>query len=153
MYNAEARDFDLKATVSQADEPPSVNSLDGAGSLFDPLCYNEEVFETAFDRNLRSCPLVNQTMLKIASAFGYVEHFSIYQPEGSGSCHGEDIQTVTYITIIGLVDGKEDAGQFRVRPYPHDGLCSPNMDTNIWEVKWSHRDDCVTALTVTSRCL
>lgn len=31
-------------------------------------------------------------------------------------------------------------------PYPHDGPRSASMDTRCFEVKWAHRDDCISAL-------
>lgn len=33
-------------------------------------------------------------------------------------------------------------------PFPHNGPRSSCMDTGCWEVKWRHRDDCVSALMV-----
>lgn len=36
------------------------------------------------------------------------------------------------------------------QPHPHNAPRSENMNTSVWEVKWSHRDDCVAALTVSS---
>lgn len=32
---------------------------------------------------------------------------------------------------------------------PHDAPRCPSMDSKCWEVKWQHRDDCVSALMVT----
>lgn len=33
-------------------------------------------------------------------------------------------------------------------PLPHNSPRSDCMDTACWEIKWEHRDDCVTALMV-----
>ena len=35
-------------------------------------------------------------------------------------------------------------------PPEHDTDRCPNMDAGIWEIKWGHRDDCITALNVCS---
>ncbi|OBZ79169.1 hypothetical protein A0H81_01429 [Grifola frondosa] len=40
---------------------------------------------------------------------------------------------------------EENANGSRFRPYPHDAPRLPGMDTNIWEVKWRNREDCVNA--------
>ena len=34
-------------------------------------------------------------------------------------------------------------------PAPHNAPRSPCMDNKCWEIKWDHRDDCVSALMVT----
>ena len=50
-----------------------------------------------------------------------------------------------YLTEHDLVD-KSNA-----YPGEHSAGRSPGMDTGIWEVKWGHRDDCITALNVRCR--
>ncbi|KAF9015599.1 hypothetical protein BDQ17DRAFT_1418651 [Cyathus striatus] len=36
-------------------------------------------------------------------------------------------------------------------PPPHNALRSPNMNKSCWEVKWEHRDDCLSALNTLRR--
>jgi hypothetical protein len=70
-----------------------------------------------------------QSLMRIASVFGTVEHFVAYTPEH------EDGQVPTSF------------------PAPHDSPRSSVMDPGCWEVKWAHRDDCVSALVVCSSML
>ncbi|KAH7886154.1 hypothetical protein F5I97DRAFT_1809036 [Phlebopus sp. FC_14] len=81
-----------------------------------PACVND-------DSGLLLMPLLYdaETLRKIASVFGAVEYFGPYQSHG-GDTHGTG------------------------HPPPHDGPRSPVMDRGCWEVKWCHRDDCVSAL-------
>ncbi|KAF8841966.1 hypothetical protein BDN67DRAFT_1010225 [Paxillus ammoniavirescens] len=79
-------------------------STGGSTTLFMPLLYDVE------------------SLMRIASVFGTVEHFVAYTPEH------EDGQVPTSF------------------PPPHDSPRSSVMDPGCWEVKWAHRDDCVSAL-------
>ncbi|KAF5385322.1 hypothetical protein D9615_001326 [Tricholomella constricta] len=48
----------------------------------------------------------------------------------------------------GVVDSEvENADDvWKLYPAPHDAPRSSKMDTGCWEIKWEHRDDCVSAL-------
>ncbi|CCL98124.1 uncharacterized protein FIBRA_00118 [Fibroporia radiculosa] len=105
-YNAEAREFENKLARSPLGCADSRDAFDGAGVLLDPLNYDAE------------------TIFKLASAFGPVEHFSVYNPYTES----------------------DTPFSSQYRPYPHTAPCAPGMETQIWEVKWGHRDDCVNAL-------
>ncbi|GBE77675.1 predicted protein [Sparassis crispa] len=67
---------------------------------------------------LTSCKYDAETLRTLAQAFGTVGQFHPYD---------SDAEDKRY-------------------PHPHDGPRSPDMDPNVWEVKWDHRDDCVSAL-------
>ncbi|KAH9950895.1 hypothetical protein B0H21DRAFT_407380, partial [Amylocystis lapponica] len=68
-----------------------------------------------------------ETMQKLADAFGPVEHFAVYNPDEEG-------------------ERQNDARTDKICPHPHDAPRPAGMDANIYEVKWNHRDDCVSAL-------
>ncbi|EED80497.1 predicted protein [Postia placenta Mad-698-R] len=108
LYDSEAKIVD-PIVLNQNDGSTEQEPLNGAGTFLEPLEFDAE------------------TILKIASTFGDVEHFNVY--------------TVT--------DDKHDGRMALPRqPYPHNVSRASNMDAQIWEVKWHHRDDCVVALTV-----
>ncbi|CAL1694040.1 unnamed protein product [Somion occarium] len=66
----------------------------------------------------------DETIRRMAEAFGPLEYFGLFtaSTDGNGSTQ-------------------------KARIYPHNARRSPCMDESIWEVKWRHRDDCVSALT------
>ena len=66
-----------------------------------------------------------KTMKKIVEAFGTLEYFKPYAPDGDSQLKPGD------------------------HPPGHDSPRTDTMDPNVWEVKWEHRDDCITALSVT----
>ncbi|KIL00985.1 hypothetical protein PAXRUDRAFT_7769 [Paxillus rubicundulus Ve08.2h10] len=68
-----------------------------------------------------------ESLMRIASVFGTIENFGAYTPEH------EDGQLPTSF------------------PAPHDSPRSSVMDPGCWEVKWAHRDDCVSALVTLRR--
>lgn len=92
-----------------------------------------------------------QTLKKIVSAFGQLESFSHYTPSGSGSGFddekndGNDQESTTR----GIVDIAA-TDSVPAYPPPHDAPRSVGMDTGVWEVKWGQRDDCVSALMVST---
>ncbi|KAG6879860.1 hypothetical protein C0992_010529 [Termitomyces sp. T32_za158] len=66
----------------------------------------------------------------IASYFGPLENIS-------------RLQLTKNVTDPGASDVIED---WKLYPSPHDAPRSAKMDTACWEIKWEHRDDCVSAL-------
>ncbi|KAI6114941.1 hypothetical protein EDD17DRAFT_1809844 [Pisolithus thermaeus] len=60
------------------------------------------------------------TLLRVATLFGPVEYFRPFKPV-------------------------EDTSQYTRYPNPHSSPRSALMDHGCWEVKWHHRDDCVSA--------
>ncbi|KAJ8597592.1 hypothetical protein M405DRAFT_389081 [Rhizopogon salebrosus TDB-379] len=60
-----------------------------------------------------------ETLRKISTVFGGIEHF---------------------------VPHEFESGDQQEYPPPHDAPRSTEMDTGCWEIKWRHRDDCVSAL-------
>ncbi|PBK76730.1 hypothetical protein ARMSODRAFT_1011957 [Armillaria solidipes] len=67
-----------------------------------------------------------ETIKRICFHFGPLEQFRPYKAEDA-------------------TDSEDDSLR-KPFPYPHDGPRSPLMDTRCFEVKWAHRDDCVSAL-------
>ncbi|KAL1748988.1 hypothetical protein HDZ31DRAFT_79329 [Schizophyllum fasciatum] len=70
---------------------------------------------------------------------------------------GFDVETIRALaTFFGQLESfgpykvSEDAGsepsENQPYPAPHDAERLPNMNTGCYEIKWAHRDDCVTAL-------
>src|SRR3984957_19601451 len=76
----------------------------------------------------------NQTVRKLSSHFGSLEHFGLYHPDGVS------------LSVSGQSPAKEIVSS--EYPAPHDAPRSFGMDPACWEVKWDHRDDCVSALMV-----
>ncbi|KAF8078842.1 hypothetical protein FPV67DRAFT_1663522 [Lyophyllum atratum] len=66
----------------------------------------------------------------IAAYFGRLEHIDPFQP------------------ARGVADSEvENANEeWKLYPAPHDAPRCPEMDARCWEIKWEHRDDCVSAL-------
>ena len=60
----------------------------------------------------------------MAEAFGPLEYFKVYSTAGLS------------------------ANEFNSLPSEHGSRRSKVMDTSVWEIKWGHRDDCVTAFNV-----
>ncbi|KAH7916363.1 hypothetical protein BJ138DRAFT_1108734 [Hygrophoropsis aurantiaca] len=71
-------------------------------------------------------PLIcdEESLSKITEIFGPIEHFRPYRNTGSDS----------------------NASLVQVFPPPHNDPRSEGMEGGCWEVKWLHRDDCVSAL-------
>ncbi|KZT02481.1 uncharacterized protein LAESUDRAFT_752188 [Laetiporus sulphureus 93-53] len=111
LCDAEARNFNVKNVSRNVDSPGNVDAFDDEGVLIHPIKYDVD------------------TMLKIVSVFGPVEHFNAYShrtDDADGSAEHSSVDLA--------------------RPHPHDAARSPDMDASIWEVKWNHREDCVNAL-------
>ncbi|KAI0936866.1 hypothetical protein AcV5_004897 [Taiwanofungus camphoratus] len=70
-----------------------------------------------------------ETVRQLTSAFGPVEHIAPYVPPTDGPPSDKEVVAV-----------------IRPCPQPRESRRSFDMDPNIWEVKWCHRDDCVSAL-------
>ncbi|KAF9566097.1 hypothetical protein CPC08DRAFT_814999 [Agrocybe pediades] len=72
-----------------------------------------------------------ESLRSIASYFGKLEEFKPFQPA----------------TCNELEKDEGDIAQLTcVYPEPHNGVRSPTMDKLCWQIKWEHRDDCVSAL-------
>ncbi|GLB35936.1 putative RNA recognition motif containing protein [Lyophyllum shimeji] len=71
-----------------------------------------------------------ETIRMIAAYFGRLERIEPFQL--THTIHGSEVGNT----------GEE----WKRYPAPHDAPRSPGMDTRCWEIKWEHRDDCVSAL-------
>ncbi|KAF8898973.1 hypothetical protein BD779DRAFT_50484 [Infundibulicybe gibba] len=71
-----------------------------------------------------------ETVRRLAAHFGRLEKSSVYQPPG------------------GLTS---DSPSWQALTGAHDAPRSENMDGRCWEIKWEHRDDCMSALTTLRR--
>lgn len=49
-------------------------------------------------------------------------------------------------------DDENSLMEHELYPAPHNAPRSPRMDNGCWEIKWDHRDDCVSALMVNDFC-
>ena len=61
----------------------------------------------------------------MAEAFGPLEHFKVFCPSATAAEKGAE-----------------------ALPVEHRSRRSEEMEDGIWEVKWGHRDDCVSAFNV-----
>jgi len=52
---------------------------------------------------------------------------------------------------IGSDDSETSDTNSTQYPVPHNGPRAATMDTRCWEIKWEHRDDCVSALMVSNK--
>ncbi|TDL28259.1 hypothetical protein BD410DRAFT_353854 [Rickenella mellea] len=77
-----------------------------------------------------------ETLMKLCSAFGPIESFLPYCPSAE---------------IAGDNSGSQMSDPNVAYPSPHDGPRSTGMDNRVWEVKWGHRTDCVSALMTLKR--
>lgn len=69
------------------------------------------------------------TIRKLATFFGPLEDFGLYP----GVSHADN-------------KAHEDDVTWKSYPVPHNAPRSAVMDKSCWEIKWEHRDDCVSAL-------
>lgn len=70
------------------------------------------------------------TIRKLATFFGPLEDFGLYPGVShDNKAHEDDVTWKSY-------------------PVPHNAPRSAVMDKSCWEIKWEHRDDCVSALMV-----
>ncbi|KAL1737600.1 hypothetical protein EV714DRAFT_266399 [Schizophyllum commune] len=79
------------------------------------------------DNSISFHPLAfdTETIRSLATFFGQLEAFGPYK---------------------GSEDDTSEHSEQQSYPAPHDAERLPNMDTGCYEIKWAHRDDCVTAL-------
>ena len=59
-----------------------------------------------------------------------------------------DLRFISHSLVLGDTLGDSSSNETQTYPPPHDTSRADGMDTNVYEVKWSHRDDCVSALMV-----
>ena len=98
-------------------------------------------------------------MLKImTSYFGRLESFSLLEPlKNARGLHVNDCISLI-LTEFCLDDGdqisedEKSPMEHELYPAPHNAPRSPGMDNACWEIKWEHRDDCVSALMVKKNC-
>lgn len=89
----------------------------------------------------------------ISSYFGRLESFLPLEPlKKTQGLHANNC-----ISLIMTESCSDDGDQSsddenslveHLYPAPHDAPRSPRMDNGCWEIKWDHRDDCVSALMV-----
>ncbi|RDB29418.1 hypothetical protein Hypma_015762 [Hypsizygus marmoreus] len=72
------------------------------------------------------------TIRTLAAYFGRLEHMAIYEP----------------FDRIDFEDSTSESAseKWKLYPTPHDAPRTSKMDPRCWEIKWDHRDDCVSAL-------
>ena len=94
----------------------------------------------------------------IASYFGRLESFIPLEPLKKARGLHANIWISLTMTESCLDDGdqlSEDENslvEHELYPVPHNASRSPLMDDGCWEIKWDHRDDCVSALMVNNFC-
>lgn len=91
---------------------------------------------------------LKQTIRSLAAYFGRLERFSPYQigEDTDGMWKRYSIQPTKSKTQDSEQENTKETRQ--LYPAPHDAPRSPSMDARCWEIKWDHRDDCVSALMV-----
>ena len=89
----------------------------------------------------------------ISSYFGRLESFLPLEPlKKARGLHANNCNSLM-MTESCLDDGDqssddENSVKEHLYPAPHNAPRSPRMDKGCWEIKWDHRDDCVSALMV-----
>lgn len=86
----------------------------------------------------------NQTMHRLALAFGPIEHFGEYVSRDIGQLKFADPLRNYCAHCI----PSDEMLSEPTRIHPHDAPRSPVMAKGIWEIKWKHREDCVAAIMV-----
>ena len=94
----------------------------------------------------------------IASYFGRLESFIPLEPlkkaRGlyANGCISFNM-TESYLDDRDQSSDDEDSlSEHEPYPAPHNAPRLPHMDNGCWEIKWDHRDDCVSALMVNNFC-
>jgi hypothetical protein len=93
----------------------------------------------------------------ISSYFGRLESFIPFEPlKKAPGLHANNCIALI-MTESCLDDGDqssdvENSLMEHLYPAPHNAPRSPRMDNGCWEIKWDHRDDCVSALMVNGFC-
>lgn len=88
----------------------------------------------------------------MASYFGKLESFSLFRfnkAEGNDICASSGLLFVAYVACPEHAQNQSGHSDVHL-PFPHNAPRSPIMDPLCWEIKWEHRDDCVSALMVIS---
>ena len=96
-----------------------LSSRKGSYSQTSNLMHRSVCYRVYRSRSLTTA--FRKTVRRMAEAFGPLESFRALTTDDTG----------------------EDA-----YPLGHDATRTPGMDAGVWEIKWEHRDDCVTALNV-----
>ncbi|KAJ6504401.1 hypothetical protein DFH09DRAFT_292099 [Mycena vulgaris] len=121
----------------QLDPPLAMRLWRPRNSKFLSLLYNTEavdaenhantVRDSASDPGLFLQPVVfdEGTIRMLSAHFGPLEFFGLFK--GPDTANDQENNKPVY-------------------PHPHDGPRLPEMNAGCFEVKWSHRDDCVSAL-------
>ena len=115
-------------SASNANDP-----LSGNGLFLTNLQFDEQVCGATYLIRAAGLRNANQTLNKIAEAFGPLESFKVFTPSSNVDENGLEEETTSLSHEY---------------PPPHDSPRSKGMDSRVWEVKWGHRDDCVCALMV-----
>ncbi|TFK77320.1 hypothetical protein BDN72DRAFT_38095 [Pluteus cervinus] len=86
------------------------------------------------EKTLLLSPLTlnGEALRRLSAYFGQLEHF------------------IPYSAPLDRVEG-DHADPWSIYPPPHNAPRKAHMDDTCWEVKWNHRDDCVSALTTLRR--
>ncbi|KAG6862152.1 hypothetical protein C0995_004234 [Termitomyces sp. Mi166 len=136
-------DSNSKPQVVELNLPAAMRVWRSRNSKFYSLSYNNEAIDAEnYARNdlavasdipclfLQPVMFDAETINTIASYFGPLESIN-------------RLQLTKNVIAPGSDDVIED---WKLYPSPHDAPRSAKMDTACWEIKWEHRDDCVSAL-------
>ncbi|KAG6832548.1 hypothetical protein H0H92_000177 [Tricholoma furcatifolium] len=144
MQHIPANTLEGKSQTIELNLPAAMRVWQPKNSKFYSLLYNGEAIEaenharndstSASDKpSLFLHPLVfdAEAIGTIATYFGSLDSINRLQ-----LTKNDDTQTAS-------TDVNHD---WKLYPSPHDAPRSVNMETDCWEIKWEHRDDCVSAL-------
>lgn len=149
LYNSEAIEVQENADLD-----------DSSNAVFlRPLAFDADVsiyIKAILNHNSLFCLI--QMLRTIASYFGRLESFVPLEPlkKAPGLYANNCISFL--MTESRLDDGDQSSDnenslvERELYPAPHNAPRSPRMDNGCWEIKWDHRDDCVSALMVNDFC-
>ncbi|KAG6817739.1 hypothetical protein H0H87_004530 [Tephrocybe sp. NHM501043] len=143
MQHIPAHGLEGNSKIVELNLPTAMRAWRPRNSKFYSLLYNSE----AVDAGNYACNDLNvvsdkpslflqpvafdaETINTIAAYFGPLESFS-------------DLQLAKNTAEPTSDNVNED---WKLYPSPHDAPRSTKMETGCWEIKWEHRDDCVSAL-------
>ena len=132
---------------------------DSSNTVFlHPLVFNAEVsmyLLAILKHNSQFCLI--QILQTISSYFGPLESILPLEPlKKARGLHANNCISLIMIESC-LDDGDqssddESSAVEYLYPAPHNAPRSPRMHNGCWEIKWDHRDDCVSALMVNDSC-
>ncbi|KAF9270021.1 hypothetical protein L218DRAFT_7553 [Marasmius fiardii PR-910] len=140
-YNTEARNTSGNAVI-ELELPRVMRISRSRQSRTQTIHYNDtavelerkakQIQEPRIEQALHLDPLKydEKTLRTICTHFGSLEIFQHFQPPGTSS-EGSSGEEIVNRALC---------------PPPHNSPRKPMMDNHVFEVKWTHRDDCINAL-------